>query len=93
MIDNIDAQIQEDVQNALDAGRMIGSMESRRVLTQPEIDKIVDAYQELVESKENLQELLNIANELNASDNTKTAFTQKCADYIPVVLRTLEALQ
>ncbi|MBQ4481908.1 MAG: hypothetical protein II966_01630 [Lachnospiraceae bacterium] len=93
MNDNISIEEQEDIQNALDAGRMIGSENTRRVLSQPEIDKIVDAYQELVKSKENLEELLKIAEELNGSDYSRTKFTEKCAEYIPVVLRTLEALR
>lgn len=93
MNDNISTQEQEDIQAALDAGRMIAEENARRVLSQSEIDKIVDAYHELVKSKENLQELLDIAKELNDSEYTKTAFTQKCIDYIPVVLNTLEALR
>ena len=84
---------QEDIQAALDAGRMIGGENSRRVLSQGEIDKIVDAYHELVKSKQNLQELMDIAEELNKSEYTKTAFTQKCVDYIPVILRTIETLR
>lgn len=86
-------QEQEDIQNALDAGRLIGSDSTRRVLSQGEIDKIVDAYHELVKSKQNLQELMDIAEELNKSEYTRTEFTQKCVDYIPVVLRTIEALR
>ena len=93
MGDNISELEQEDILNALDAGRMIGTESSRRVLSQVEIDKIVDAYNELVESKENLLELMGIAEELNKSENTRTVFTQKCVDYIPVVLRTIEALR
>ena len=93
MNDNISTQEQEDIQAALDAGRMIAEENARRVLSQSEIDKIVDAYHELVKSKENLQELLDIAKELNDSEYTKTAFTRKCIDYIPVVLKTLEALR
>ncbi|MCR5237470.1 MAG: hypothetical protein K6E34_09760 [Lachnospiraceae bacterium] len=93
MEENISALEQEDIQAALDAGRFIGSENSRRVLSQTEIDKIVDAYNELVESKENLQELMDIAEELNKSDETRTSFTQKCAEYLPVVLRTIEALR
>ncbi len=89
----ISQQEQEDIQAALDAGRLIDTENSRRVLSQTEIDKIVDAYHELVKSKENLQELMKIAEDLNRSEYTKTAFTQKCVDYIPVVLRTLEALR
>ena len=49
MGDNISELEQEDILNALDAGRMIGTESSRRVLSQVEIDKIVDAYNELVE--------------------------------------------
>ena len=93
MGDNISELEQEDILNALDAGRLIGTESSRRVLSQVEIDKIVDAYNELVESKENLLELMGIAEELNKSENTRTVFTQKCVDYIPVVLRTIEALR
>lgn len=93
MIDNISIEEQEDIQNALDAGRMIGTEASRRVLSQPEIDRIVDAYQELVKSKENLEELLKIATELNNYEYSRTEFSVKCAEYIPVVLRTLEALR
>ncbi len=93
MNDNISIEEQEDIENALDAGRMIGSEASRRVLSQSEIDRIVDAYQELIKSKENLEELLKMAEELNSSDNSRTEFTEKCAEYIPVVLRTLEALR
>ena len=92
MNENISEQEQEDIQNALDAGRMIGTESSRRVLSQPEIDKIVDAYNELVKSKENLQELLDTATELNKSEDTRTEFTEKCAEYFPLLLRTLEAL-
>lgn len=84
---------QEDIQAALDAGRMIGGENSRRVLSQGEIDKIVNAYHELVKSKQNLQELMDIAEELNKSEYTRTAFTQKCVDYIPVILRTIETLR
>lgn len=90
---NISEQEQEDIQNALDAGKMISAEASRRVLSQPEIDKIVDAYNELVKSKQNLQELMDIASKLNESENTRTAFTQKCTEYFPVLLRTLEALR
>ncbi|MCR5773943.1 MAG: hypothetical protein K6G42_02540 [Lachnospiraceae bacterium] len=93
MSDMISVQEQEDIQNALDAGRMIGAENSRRVLSQSEIDKIVDAYHELVKSKQDLKELMSIAEELNRSENTRTAFTQKCVDYIPTVLKTIEALR
>ena len=93
MSEKISEQEQEDILNALDAGKMIGSGNAKRVLSQSEIDKIVDAYHELVKSKQNLQELMEIAEELNKSEYTKTAFTQKCVDYIPVVLRTIEALR
>ena len=93
MANTISEQEQEDIQNALDAGKMIGTQSSRRVLSQGEIDKIVDAYHELSKSRENLQELMEIAEELNKSEYTRTEFTQKCAEYFPVVLRTLEALR
>ncbi len=93
MGDNITVQEQEDIQAALDAGRLIVAENSGRVLSQGEIDKIVDAYHELVKSKENLQELMNIAEELNKSEYTRTVFTQKCVEYIPVVLKTLDALR
>ena len=93
MAQTISEMEQEDIQNALDAGRMIDTVSSRRVLSQGEIDKIVDAYHELAESKENLQELMAIVEELNRSEYTRTEFTQKCAEYFPVVLRTLEALR
>ena len=93
MGDNISELEQEDIQNALEAGKMIGSGNDRRVLSQGEIDKIVDAYHELVESKENLQELMGIDEELNKSEYTRTAFTQKCVDYFPVILRTIETLR
>ncbi|MBQ9360003.1 MAG: hypothetical protein IJT96_03080 [Lachnospiraceae bacterium] len=90
---NISEQEQEDIQAALDAGRMIGSESAHRVLSQGEIDKIVDAYHELVKSKENLRELMDIAEKLNESEYTRTEFTKKCCEYIPVVLRTIEALR
>ena len=90
---NISEQEQEDIQAALDAGRMIGQESAHRVLSQGEIDKIVDAYHELVKSKENLKELMDIAEELNKSEYTRTEFTKKCSEYIPVVLRTIEALR
>ncbi|MBQ7583754.1 MAG: hypothetical protein IJT24_04010 [Lachnospiraceae bacterium] len=93
MSDIISEQEQVDIENALDAGKMIGYGNAKRVLSQGEIDKIVDAYHELVKSKENLEELMGIAEELNKSEYTKTAFTQKCVDYIPVVLRTIETLR
>lgn len=93
MSDSISEQIQEDISNALDAGRMIGYGNSRRVLSQVEIDKIVDAYNELVESKHNLQELMEIAEGLNRSEDTRTELTQKCVDYIPAILKTIEALR
>lgn len=93
MSDSISEQIQEDISNALDAGKMIGYGNSKRVLSQGEIDRIVDAYNELVESKHNLQELMEMAEKLNKSEETRTELSQKCVDYIPTVLKTIEALR
>ncbi len=92
-MDNISRQEQEDIENALDAGKMIEPASTRRVLSQGEIDKIVDAYHELRQSEANLRELMDMAEKLNSSDDTRTEFTEKCAKYFPLLLNTLDALK
>ncbi|MBQ8945932.1 MAG: hypothetical protein IJ058_03875 [Lachnospiraceae bacterium] len=91
--ENISQQEQEDIENALDAGKMIEPASSRRVLSQGEIDKIVDAYHELRQSEAKLRELMDMAEQLNASDDSRTDFTQRCAEYFPLLLKTLDALK
>ena len=93
MVQNIPLQEQEDIENALDAGKMITLESTRRVLSQGEIDKIVDAYNELVSSRTKLEELLEEAKKLNASADTRTDFTVKCEEFFPEFLDTLNALR
>ena len=57
MEENISALEQEDIQAALDAGRFIGSENSRRVLSQTEIDKIVDVA--VITSYQGMGEILS----------------------------------
>lgn len=83
----------EDIQNALDAGKMITPESARRVLSQREIDKIVNAYNDLVASEGLLKELLEMAEKLNSSDGTKTDFTVKCAEVIPGIIKTLSTIR
>lgn len=47
---------------------------------------------ELREEYDKCNELFDIAYELNSSENTRTAFTQKVTTYIPNVLQTLKYL-
>jgi hypothetical protein len=63
------------------------------VLSQGEIDKIVNAYNGLVLTEALIRELLETAEKLNASDDTRTDFTVKCAEAFPSILNTMSSLK
>ena len=83
----------EDIANALDAGKMIAPESTRRVLSQHEIDRIVDAYNGLKTTESVLQELLETAKKLNESEGTRTEFTLRCAEVFPEILKTMNSLR
>ena len=92
-MNDISVDEREDIANALDAGKMITPESTRRVLSQHEIDKIVDAYNGLKATESVLQELLETAEKLNASEDTKTQFTLRCAEVFPQILQTMNSLR
>lgn len=59
-------------------------------------DKNFEIYEEILsklrEECSKCDELFNIAYELNGSDNTRTAFSQKVTSYMPEVMQTLDFL-
>jgi hypothetical protein len=93
MSNEVSIQEKEDIENALDAGKMITPESARRVLSQGEIDKIVNAYNGLISTEALIRELLETAEKLNASDDTRTDFTVKCAEAFPSILKTMSALK